>query len=415
MKAKSIRYTIILQFYFCFLAWGNGWSGNGGDFGHEGNNIWNVGADPVQYCIFSSPGYPLTPVELEELVSESINDWKGFFQLYRLDKFVLGAIGSKLHFPDHLGRELSLDLRPGRCDGLSKDHDPGKKIFFLFEETSKPIREYKRLATENALGLALRKDYDHDSYRNGGYIWIGNFSTERNKIKHMLLHELGHIFGMGHDSVFVMDHAVADQIMLGDKFLAPYFGQIESSPWPYRIIPENEYVLTSNKGRPLGNPGLFKCRDDGYLPNDFLPKAMLAMFRLKKQDCHKISLVMERPTSQVDRIFSLSLSSQKQGLLKTFKGKFKGANLKRREHPSPGLFTSWVLNNSNKKVYGKLNLDTRSYELPAKGVFGNGNGKVWASRISMDRGLLVEIFLQGPGGKGQWWNLKTVYNGLLEK
>jgi len=45
-------------------------------------------------------------------------------------------------------------------------------------------------------GLAVRGQIDMKTYRSHDFLWIDNFSDDRARIKHMFLHELGHVLGM---------------------------------------------------------------------------------------------------------------------------------------------------------------------------------------------------------------------------
>ena len=61
------------------------WSGNGGG-DQTSENIWFLGDEPVEYCLFRANGYPLSDEELSDLVRQSIDQWLKFFKDWRLDR-----------------------------------------------------------------------------------------------------------------------------------------------------------------------------------------------------------------------------------------------------------------------------------------------------------------------------------------
>jgi hypothetical protein len=395
----------------------NGWSGNGGDFNNESDNIWFVGEKAVRYCILSDENYPLNKSQLQVLVKETIDEWKTFFTRYKLqNSSVNGAGESGLQFPDRVERKLSLEFNEFSCDISDIEKTPKESIHFLFGVSNKILSTYKNLATEHALGIALRQKYNHKTYRNGGLVWLGNFSPERNKIKHLLLHEMGHVFGMKHNSVFVMDEHVADQVQNKEIFLESFFGKIESDSWRYRIIPRETLVLTSHKGRTF--PGARGCaNNDRYLPIRFMPKRIRPIFGFRNKGCFKATLKMLAGLDAKKRkTFVLEFTNLRGNIRQTLTGKFSYQKKKAvKSTPSPGLFTFWknplgeVGDGNLSLLWRRLNLDKRPFEIPAQGSFDVRNRKLGV-RIANDKGIHVSIFLPN----GRWWNLKNIHNGILE-
>jgi hypothetical protein len=390
-----------------------GWSGNGGDFQLEGHNIWFIGNKLIPYCIESSESYPLGLSDLKELVSESVSDWKSFFELYGLEKNGLakgfkGPRANALSFIDKKNRGLNFNFKEVPC---------GKeKVKFLFGKENDLIRAYRALATEGALGLALRGNYNHKTYENPGVVWVANFSKESRKIKHMLLHELGHVFGMPHNSVFVMDENIALKMASGSGHGTTFFGRIETDSWRYRFLRDRPLILTSHKGWRKGrrqrNRNQMVCEDDSFLSNEALPRFVLKELGLRRYDCHRISLTMVSKTlerRQQSQTFEMKIREYKTGRTIRLLGSFSPSKGLRRGEKGPGLFTRYLFESrhGNKKyVFGRLTIDKEVSDLPATGSFLLG-GKILATKISEFKGTILEIFFPN---KNKWWTLKTIHN-----
>ena len=198
-----------------------GISTNGSVLTLEENNVWFLGSKPIEYCIENNNRVPTT--KIREIVRTSIRQWQQFFKKYELDK---------KEFQNLAGfRNLKVALQMHEVATCTK---PSEQLRFLFGVETNEV--FQALAKdEGALALATRGDYDHVTYRNGGQIYVGSFENDAVKIHQMVLHELGHIFGMAHDSVSVMDSRLAYQI-LERRSPPPSFGVIETPRWPYRAL-----------------------------------------------------------------------------------------------------------------------------------------------------------------------------------
>jgi hypothetical protein len=131
---------------------------------------------------------------------------------------------------------LALTFRPvALCDA------PERQLQFAFGIRPQPIEEYISTVHAAPLSLALRGPYDYATFRTGGIVWVERIGAPPPYVKHLLLHELGHVFGMKHNSVFVMDERVADLVKFHGAGQLPdmssHFGHIEDAAWPYTIRP----------------------------------------------------------------------------------------------------------------------------------------------------------------------------------
>ena len=198
---------------------GGGWSGNGGGDAHAQDNTWFLGDKKVRYCIEAHDSYPLNKTQLEEMVEKGINQWITFFRKYNIG------------LPSQDNR-LGAHTLPMALNFIYEDCKDETDLTFLFGLQNDVIRTYQALKSEDGIGLAIRRSFNHKTYWNPGYIWIDNFSSSHAKIKHLVLHELRHVFGLRHNSVHVMNENIGLKLK-SDKFSESYFGSIESEYWPY--------------------------------------------------------------------------------------------------------------------------------------------------------------------------------------
>lgn len=256
-----------LIFLFLFLAAGpafsSGFSTNGGTPSADQGNVWFLGEEPVEYCVESLRSENRSAAAA--MVREAIDDWIAFFHKYELDQFSFGALAGKP------GLKLALNFRE-----VEKCTRPEHQIRFLFGVKTPEVE--RALETEvNAFGLALRRPYDHQTYRTGGQVYLRELHFTGSRLKHLILHELGHVFGMEHDSVFVMDERVVD-LVRGLTNSYTELGKIESTTWPYRLQ-EKQRIDFSANGRKEGR----------YEPN-FVIVFLRDLFGFPKDGFHSAGL-----------------------------------------------------------------------------------------------------------------------------
>jgi len=422
LKNKIKLTSLILGALFSFCSWsqslsnGGGWSGSGGDTNLFKDNAWFLkGREAIPYCIWRNPDFNFSFEDLSSLVKESFDDWKIFFDKYKISE-------RGLTFRSHPGRFGG--VTQGRALGLNFKNEgvcPSDKalpngLMFVFGKTENShIKMFNKYGTENALGFAIRnKDYDHKAYKNPGYIWISNLFKEKGKLKHMLLHELGHVFGMTHDSVFVMDSDVASLLKKENISSNRFIGKIESPSWPYDFLPNNSLRLTYKK-RPLGERRVNRCPDN-YFPNRMLPPRIFSL----------LSNAPLRGRARRNRkgCFSLSLKWSKHSGQKKFRNyQLVIENLRGRKVHLEGLFEvtrgDFIEGQTGPEVFTKL--PTGQWErgyfyrkkgmLPARGEFvlrnlrgPHSKGFKMAAKVTVDKGITLEMI--HPKFK-KWWVLNS--------
>ncbi len=392
---------------------GGGWSGNGGNFNLEENNVWNLSSEPIQYCIKIDKQFPFSQKELEELVVESISDWKTFFFNYNLlnSTFNINNSNLNIQFLDNVARGINLNFKLTEKCGDNEDL-LNDEVRFYFGETNKVITNYQQFSNENSLGVAIRKDYNHKSFKNGGYVWLSNFTKDKNRLKHLLLHELGHVFGMPHDSVFVMNENIADELVNEQDYESDYFGLIESPSWKYRIGVNDEVVLTSTKGRIRRDRirdehKRDNCFEEGYVSNSNLPPFLLNNLNMNIRGCHRITFKLT--SDLVDnlnrkRTYELEITDQFSRSRFKLQGDFVSALLKSEINSCPSLFTRW--NRNGRLAWMKIPLDKKLPDFPSRGYFELNRVK-YAAKINSQKGPIIEIFFPQVG---RWWVLKSSHN-----
>ncbi|MBL6991710.1 MAG: hypothetical protein ISR65_18155 [Bacteriovoracaceae bacterium] len=409
---------------------GGGWASNGGEHHLQKDNAWFLGASSISYCIERSSDFFFSKSQLQEMVREGFNEWRAFFSNYKLTrKLDMEGPKRKVSFKDGISRTVSTNFVEVPCQydqqGQVKEIDGG--VVFLFGKKNSTITNYHRVGNVEQLGVAIRKSYDHVNFQSTGFIWIDNFSAQRARMKHMVVHEQGHVFGMKHDSVFVMDEDVAYKVSDDNNFADDFFGKIESKAWKYRLLENVEYVVTANFGRKFlerarevvaprnQRPArtIAKCLNQDFMPNITIPKEARLLFRLRPRGCHKFTLKFTQgPRATKVKIYTLKMETLR-GTSIVLKGKMFAPKIPPRESFAPGVFSEFKVQTHERTFLKWLRLlaDHRSPELPIRGHFQHGNLPL-ATRITNRKGIFLEVFL--PNSK-KWWVLNNIHNRFLTK
>ncbi|OUR94838.1 hypothetical protein A9Q84_17160 [Halobacteriovorax marinus] len=374
----------------------SGWSGNGGDSHHLQDNIWYLGEKTVSYCVKVGADSIVNKYEASKMIRESFTEWKSFFNKYSMLEKPLKANRRRanLAFPDGLKRSMTSNFKEVSCNELKKSKK-GEELVFLIGKSNALIDLYKDLATENAYGLALRKGYNHTTYRNSGFVWTSPEIKDVEVLKHVVLHEIGHVFGMKHDSVHVMDEDLVDFLEAKRKHSKANLGVIESKSWKYRLV-EGQNNLLSKKGK---KPRRRAC-SVGLIKNSSIPKIARKKLGMKSYGCSKLELKVDEILGAKKFHLTLILN-QAAARSKNMSGLFKSSRTKPRDSMSPGVFTKLTNVDATrprrKNVHRRIVVDGL-FDLPARGSFKLGNSE-FPARISYDKGLVVELNF----GSNKWW------------
>jgi hypothetical protein len=235
------------------IALAGSWSSGGGEILEHAQNPWfikipevstNFPQKPITYCVEVGPDFPITERQIEALVAESIVWWRREFSNAHLpiNKVV---IGSQLN-------EIKVYVN---TDMIFKETcDESIDIAFQFGWLS----QYQQQELENLkvdltryIALSIRTDYS-TQLRGKGFIYISpdrgpmafrgvnimpNAWTERDpqftKLKAVVQHELGHVFGLAHgaDGGAIMDARFPEKVV--DKHgWNPYLESAQSVFFP---------------------------------------------------------------------------------------------------------------------------------------------------------------------------------------
>lgn len=410
---------------------GGGWVSGGAGFNKSQDNIWYLGTGSMKYCYLRAEDYPINDQEIEDLIIESFMNWQNFFKKYEMVSNTL-RVPTRKNYVLHGGSSSKMAhnfVSIGHCPKEENKGKVGEVLHLYFGVTNKIIDGYKLFSAETSLGVAIRPKFNHKTYRNGGYLWIGNVSSDKKRIKHLLLHELGHVFGMKHNSVFVMNEDVALEIKNEENLESSYFGDIEAPGWIYRFRDNDEIILTSFRGikRKFGGSGFRNgrnnrnerrgqiCEKFDYNQNSNLPQFILRKLSIKPLGCHRISLSLkEFPNAEFKKVFNLKINLLKG---KTFEmqGHFNPIRPDQLNFQGPGIFTLWKDKNTSgprgNVVWKRGIMDHTIPSVPSRGSFKFGKNK-FAAKILNSKGTQIEIFFPKAG---RWWVLSSVHNNLKGK
>lgn len=394
-----------------------GWSGNGGGSRDESDNIWFIGSSPIKYCFAKDAKFPLKGAELHKIVNDGFAKWNEFFKSYDLaDNNLAGGYAhprlNSLQFADGVNRKMATEF-------VYTNDCSEARLQFLFGIENSVITNYKKFATEHPYGLAVRQKYDHKNFAHKGIVWIDNFTKDKNEIKHIILHELGHVFGMKHDSVPVMDENLTQMLGKKPEFTTQFLGKIESDSWTYDLKKDHPIIMTSTRGirprrrRVVDNRSEKLCGDNPtFTSNRSIPKKVLRGLNLRKLDCHRMTLTylgQNRERMKSPRLFTLEIEELYSKRKAVFNGRFRLSAGSRPKLKGPGVVTQLKINRplgKTHKAFHRLTLEKKANMLPLTGTFSLGN-EAFAAKMTQNKGLVIELFIQEAKS---WWTFKTHYN-----
>jgi len=364
-----------------------GSSAHGGDLDLDQNNIWFLGSDPIEYCVESVSDYPFHD-ELDGLIEEAVDKWKTLFQKYEISNKSFSG------FKDGQVRKMTLAFKKVEtCDPDPKKRQ--RQIRFLFGKMDALVKQF--LTDGNgSLGAAVRYSYDHKTYRTGGTVWLKNWTARRDHIMHMLVHELGHVFGMKHDSVWVMEAKIAQRLVHPLEQENSAYGNIESPDWPFKLA-EGELLDFTYRGKKDTATGL-------NMYHNFQLPALLEVLGLPLDEKHSLRLrynlegIPDFPFGG-KKVFVL-IVTKPDGRSRRYRGEFEAIT---KHAGGPAVYTDWK-NANGSTFWRKKYLLQTDFPVPAHGFF-NIDGKKVAATIRYENGPILGIFAPALGV----WTWTSVY------
>lgn len=264
---------------------GNGSSGGGNIHGDQLNPWFLQNTKQVEYCVEISPDFSSLPrARILTLVEKSLSFWKKTFSEYSINfsldfEFEAVVAGQTFNYTEACTDQTDLKFQLG----------------FLTEEQKLELPNYKQL-----LGIAFRTSYDEQLLKGKGFIYIAPetgplrpssanlhptpWSHKTNAgLEYMLIHELGHVFGLQDDhysssgimsakfAEMVTSKNVISQLNLKREIQVPSpFGcnkkfdgffemEIHTGEFPGTVVYPQREGLTEELKQILGLPRKFKA------------------------------------------------------------------------------------------------------------------------------------------------------------
>jgi hypothetical protein len=393
-------FLLIIVFLFANPSWalvGKESHGTGG--GKTADNPWFLGNDPVSYCVETEEKSLHSLPVLRELVAESLGDWKNFFRNYKMEALQFGDPSTSMRlFLDKMPRGLALNFQELKTCERVTFQEP--VLRFIFSATPPATIPFPILG-EFGLGAVLRDEYNHRTYRTGGVIWVDGTLKELKNIKHVLLHEMGHMFGLKHNDVWVMYDKAVEEIMsglVGAEDQAA-IGKIELPVWRYRYRTGDSFKLShlknfdvrKNPARELGFKSLGSTIQSVHVQ---IGKVLSA--QPSAQDDIELQLTFEGKvpvTNSMEKI--------------TLKGKISHPGNWTPSNSSPALFTTWLTTAGLFKeplpLRGTVTLnEERPMIFPSAGYLELGE-KNFPIRFGVRYGVTLEIYFPETKVWAQAW------------
>ncbi|MGK5087712.1 hypothetical protein WDW86_09155 [Bdellovibrionota bacterium FG-2] len=242
---------------------------------------------PIPYCIEVAAGFPLTKQEVKGVIAASLSEWKKAFEHYGVESAVIGRDHSPkatpFHHPGHFldGVDRAL-IAEGTDLGVCPSNTTGI-LRFQVGFVSERVGEYLKTRDKYIVGAAIRDSYDPLTLKAGGIVWVApqNYIgaidkvygcapkfpdwTSKRRLQMLMVHELGHVFGVPHDAAAVMasgiyyllvqDHLYKNFDVLAESNPEEMFGftcKVESKEHPLKLF-SSELTLQDSQNAVAGS------------------------------------------------------------------------------------------------------------------------------------------------------------------
>lgn len=226
----------------------NGWVSSGGDLVKDQNNPWWIANTPkVPYCIaHDSESFSASIETVTTMVQKAIQYWKDSFQHNTI------VFEHDFHF-----KLATQDFQLVECS------QSPPLIFKLGYGTLDPDEKQYIGEQFHHIGLAIRKEYDRKLLRSKGVIYLSSDQgphqyADAQSVKQawkyegllyrILLHELGHVFGLTHDQEIGWQKMKSSQIMaanLAEHILAERYHRFYQSDLNLPLFGAKEPIFST--------------------------------------------------------------------------------------------------------------------------------------------------------------------------
>jgi hypothetical protein len=244
-KLSTFFLFISALFFSCPSAFSasGGWSSGGGGLATDEENPWFLGEAPISYCVTIASGFPLSKELVSREIQGAFSQWKNVFQTYGIYKKSLPG-----QFKDGIPRAVAVDATEiAYCD------DPAHQLEFKIGVVDSDVSHHFETQSKDVIGLAQRQEYDHVTFRTGGFVWIAPdawidsqelklpvssfpvWEGKSTRLRSILLHEIGHVLGFPHLSGTVMDESLFSHLIYDHWYpsitMRPVAGLIETDSY----------------------------------------------------------------------------------------------------------------------------------------------------------------------------------------
>jgi len=208
MNIKLLIAVTILLLIGQKKALSGGMDSGGGStiFAHQGA-AWYLGDEPIHYCIQRHQSYPVSIAAIKESISKVINKWKIYYQIKGFSRPQEDEKLPLINFNYQLNEN---------CQG-------NEDLTFYFGRATEEVEQLKT-NYQDPLGFSYSKSFDKKRAWTNGLVWISEGKTANGQSGHheidfvnspvsldvILLHEVGHIMGIGHVPFTVMQKEIVE-------------------------------------------------------------------------------------------------------------------------------------------------------------------------------------------------------------
>lgn len=172
-------------------------------------NPWFIGKSEATYCVEKAPEFSLDMTESLFVIDLVLKDWESTIQQIKETPLSLGGV------PQFLTKRFS------RASECSAAVDLRILLGTSHPEVKKALGDRR-----GVMGFAHRSSYDFGTGRSKGFIWISpdsgpmaqvnfrkDFWTSSRALYLAMLHEVGHVFGIHHNTAAFMDDSAPIRVV----------------------------------------------------------------------------------------------------------------------------------------------------------------------------------------------------------